>query len=397
MLYLGIDLHRKQMTVSLRDEQGEVRLQRQVSTRPEKLPVFFEQLHAIEDGQYVAVLEVCGFEEWLVRMLQADGLCGSVVRISPKRRSKKKTDRRDASQLSELLWINRQRLLAGQAVRGMRRVYWPNDEELQDRKLTSVRFRLGRKRTQTLNQIHRVLRQHNLEWQVPTKTFQTKRVRLWLKELLLEGVDRLELNHLLEQWELWDRQLEQVEKQLQVRFDANPTARLLASIGGVSCYMALAISSRIGLIERFPRGRSLANFLGLTPGSRSSGETERLGSITKEGSRMVRFMLGQLTLHVLRKDGRMRAMHKRIKNRRGSKIARVAIMRRLAVVMWHMLRHQEPYRYGGAPRGTRKDPRTACDLDAVKVDMSWVKRGSVARNTGGDTSTSTGSSSLCPV
>ncbi|MGH2604325.1 MAG: transposase, partial [Dehalococcoidia bacterium] len=124
-------------------------------------------------------------------------------------------------------------------------------------------------------------------------------------------------------------------------------------IVGVSCYMALAISSRVGDIRRFAHGRSLANFFGLTPGSRSSGETERLGSITKEGSRQVRFLLGQLVLHVLRRDARMRAWYKRIKQRRGSKIARVAVMRRLAVIMWHMLSKQEAYRYGGQPERSR--------------------------------------------
>jgi hypothetical protein len=131
--------------------------------------------------------------------------------------------------------------------------------------------------------------------------------------------------------------------------------------------MALAISSRVGDVSRFAHGRSLANFFGLTPGSRSSGETERLGSITKEGSRQVRFLLGQLVLHVLRKDARMRAWYKRIKQRRGAKIARVAVMRRLAVIMWHMLSKEEAYGYGGAPERSRRSsdpPFTEAELEA---------------------------------
>jgi transposase len=218
---------------------------------------------------------------------------------------------------------------------------------------------LGRQRTQTLNQIHYLLRRHNLEWERPTKTFQTQKVRQWLKKLSLSETERLELDHLLEQWELWDRQIEQIEERIATRFERNPAAKLLATIIGVSCYMALAISSRIGNIARFAHGRSLANFFGLTPGSRSSGETERLGSITKEGSRHVRFLLGQLVLHVLRKDARMRTWYKRIKQRRGSKIARVAVMRRIAVIMWHMLSKNEPYRYGGMPQGSRQESSVA--------------------------------------
>jgi transposase len=83
---------------------------------------------------------------------------------------------------------------------------------------------------------------------------------------------------------------------------------------------------------------------GLTPGSRNSGEaTDRLGSITKQGSAWARFLLGQLVLHVLREDAWMRSWFKAIKRRRGAKIARVAVMRRLATVIWHMLTRNEDY------------------------------------------------------
>src|SRR4029077_15387590 len=100
----------------------------------------------------------------------------------------------------------------------------------------------------------------------------------------------------------------------------------------------------IAPIARFPRGRSLANFLGLTPGCNSSGDTERVGSITKIGSRMVRYLLAQAIQHLLRRDGGIRAWFQRIKRRRGSKGARVAVMRRTAVIMWRMLSTGEPWR-----------------------------------------------------
>jgi transposase len=396
MLYVGFDVHRKQVTVSARDEQGNMQVQRQVSTRLEKIEAFFEQLHGLGDGQYVVILEVCGFEDWLVRRLLADAACRDVVRVRPDKRAKRKTDRRDAHQLSELLWVNRLRLLAGEKVQGVRRVYWPTEDEQQDRQLTSVRYRLGRQRTRTVNQIHHLLRKHNLEWQVPTKTFGTKKTRQWLRKLSLNETDRLELDQLLAQWEQWDRQIEQVEERLGERFERHPRARLLATIVGVSCYMALAIASRIGDVARFPRPRSLANFFGLTPGSRSSGQTERLGSITKEGSRIVRFLLGQLTVHVLRKDAKLRNWYKRIKLRRGAKIARVAVMRRLATIMWHMLRHGEAYVYGGVPQGTRRqsspcDPSQAGAEAAVREMLAAVRRGAAADPQG---KLNTGSSSL---
>ena len=52
-------------------------------------------------------------------------------------------------------------------------------------------------------------------------------------------------------------------------------------------------------------------------------------------------------LHVLRRDGWMRKWYQKIKRRRGSKIARVAVMRRMATILWTMLKHNMPYVYGG--------------------------------------------------
>ena len=65
---------------------------------------------------------------------------------------------------------------------------------------------------------------------------------------------------------------------------------------------------------------------------------------------MVRFIVGQMVLHALKQDPYMREWYRRIRRRRGSKIARVAVMRRLVSIFWHMLKHQEGYRIGGPPR-----------------------------------------------
>jgi hypothetical protein len=184
-LYIGNDLHGKQMTICIRDESGRVVLQRQVSTRPAKVEEFLEEVHRLgEGGQYVMALEVCGFHDWLVR-----------------------------------------------------RVYEPTDDERQDRQITSVRQRLGRRRTQTINQIRHILRRNNLEWERPTKGFQTKKVRQWLKTLALDETDRLEMDQLLPQWELWDRQIAECEEHIAKRFEQNAAAQILATIVGVSCYL----------------------------------------------------------------------------------------------------------------------------------------------------------------
>ena len=174
-----------------------------------------------------------------------------------------------------------------------------------------------------------------------------------MKRLELPGIDRLEMNQMLRRWELLKRERSELDEQILQRQKQNRAAIILATIPGIAAYGALALASRIGDIRRFPRPRSLANYWGLTPTSSNSGEaTQRLGSITKEGSQVARFLLGQAVLHVLRADVAMREWSKRIRRRRGSKIARVAVMRRLATIIWHMLSREEAYQLGGATTRT---------------------------------------------
>ena len=82
MLYLAIDQHAKQITVCVRNEDGDTVLRRQVSTRPERIAAFFQPLTEM-DKQFMAILEVCGFNDWLIemqtRMQSYRSLCPVVV------------------------------------------------------------------------------------------------------------------------------------------------------------------------------------------------------------------------------------------------------------------------------------------------------------------------------
>ena len=352
MLYLGIDQHGKQLTVNLRNEEGSATLKRQVSTEWKRVREFFDRLReeTQPEGGFVAILEVCGFNDWLLKML-AEYNCREIVLIQPEKPSKHKTDKRDAGKLSELLWVNRQRLLAGLKVKGVRRVLPPSTEDAEARQLTALRKRLGQMRTRTINKVHHILLKHNLQQECPTKGKTTKKARQWMSVMELPNMDRLEMDQLLAQWDLLEEQLATVEKLLKKRQAEHPVAMLIASIPGASAYSSLTLASRIGPINRFPRPASLANFWGLAPGCRNSGNaTKRLGSITKEGSTIARHILGQTVLHVLRRDKYIKKWYMRIKKRRGSKIARVAVMRRLATVIWHMVKYDQPYIIGGPPR-----------------------------------------------
>jgi transposase len=356
MLYVGIDQHRKQLTVSIRDESGDVVLRRQVSTQWDKVRTFFTELRdrTAGDGGYVAIVEVCGFNHWLLKLLPECG-CRETVVMQPEERSRHKTDRRDASQLSEVLWVNRDRLLRGLPVRGLRRIQVPGPQEQQDRWLTTLRHNAGRELTRATNRIKAVLRRHNLEQECPTKGIHTKAATKWLWALPLSPAEKIELDQQLTRAGLLREQIRHLQDLIAERHAENPQARLISTLPGAAAYSALGLACRVGDVRRFPHPRSLANYWGLTPGSRNSGEvTDRLGSITKQGSALARFLLGQLVLHVLREDPWMRNWFKAIKRRRGSKIARVAVMRRLATIVWHMLTRQEDYVCGGPPQARLK-------------------------------------------
>ena len=357
MLYLGIDQHAKQLTINLRNEAGDVVLKRQVSTEWRRVRQFFAGIRLRAKGRgFLAIVEICGFNQWLLEMLQEYG-CREIVVIQPEKTNKKKTDRRDANALCELLWINRKRFRGGQRPNGIRRIVMPESKELENRQLTALRQHLVRQRTKVINKSRSILRKLNLEQECPTQAFTTKAAKTWMKELDLEWTaDRLELDIHLETWEQLDEKISRVEEEISSRSET-PTVEVLRSIPGVSEQGALTIASRIGDVKRFPRPSSLANYFGLTPGCRNSGEaTARLGSITKAGSTIVRHVLNHAVMHVLRADISMRRWHKRIKTRRGTKIARVAVMRRLATIIWHMLKRQECYRYHFEPYGEFLEP-----------------------------------------
>jgi transposase len=364
MFYLGIDQHRKQLTVNLRNEGGDVVLRRQVSTDWQKVREFFVRLAAqtASDGGYVTIVEVCGFNDWLLKLLAGEPSCRRTLLVQAEQRAPHKTDRRDANRLCEILWINRERLLAGKKVQQLRVIAPPSEADAQARQLTALWRRATSQRTRTINAVHHLLLKHNLQQACPTKGLKTKAARAWLAKLELPTTDRLEMDLLLDQWALWDKQGARLDEQVKVQQQQHAAALVLATAPGCGAFSSLALACRIGDIRRFAGPQSLANYWGLTPGCRNSGDaSQRLGSITKQGSAIARFVLGQLVLHVLKRDARMRRWYKQIKNRRGSKIARVAVMRRLTTIFWHMLRHHQPYQLREpCQRRAQDDPRRAC-------------------------------------
>jgi transposase len=223
-----------------------------------------------------------------------------------------------------------------------------------------LRWHIGRERTRLLNRIKNILRRYNLEQECPTKSVTCQTGLRWLRQLALGDLDRLDLDQLLTRLDTIDKERAVLDQKIRERQARNPMAARIATISGMGAYTSLALACRIGNIGRFPRPGSLANYWGLTPSARNSGQNkQRLGSITKQGSALARFLLGQAVLHVLRKDSVLREWYKGIKRRRGSKVARVAVMRRLTTIIWNLLSKEQTYVPGGPRRQAERRAKAA--------------------------------------
>ena len=112
---------------------------------------------------------------------------------------------------------------------------------------------------------------------------------------------------------------------------------------GVGALTALAFVLIIGEAERFDCGKQIAAYLGLVPTEESSGEQQRLGHISKQGNSLLRFLLVEAAQATVRCDGRWRSQFFQLAKRRGRKIAKVAMARRLAVRLYWMWRRGWDY------------------------------------------------------
>lgn len=86
------------------------------------------------------------------------------------------------------------------------------------------------------------------------------------------------MNYLLVDLAQTQQRIQELEKVIIERCGNSEDAQLLCSMPGVSYFTATSLACRIGRVERFPRACSLANYWGLTPGCRNSGENSQRAS-----------------------------------------------------------------------------------------------------------------------
>ena len=115
-----------------------------------------------------------------------------------------------------------------------------------------------------------------------------------------------------------------------------PEAQRLRTRGGFSDALAFVLIG--GEAERFQCGKQIASYRGLVPSEESSGDRRRLGHITKQGNSLLRFLLVEAAQVTVRSDPEWRGRFFHLALRRGRKIAKVAMARRLAVRLYWMWR-----------------------------------------------------------
>ena len=377
MLYLAIDQHKSQLTVNVRNEHGTVVQKGQVSTNRNDIDEFFAALvkKARKHRGYMAIVEVCGFNDWLLEKLRKTR-CSEIVVIQPDNSAVHKTDKRDANALGELLWNNRNRLRDGQRPNGIHRIFPADPQDAQVRQLANFRQHLVRQRTRIINKIKGILNKHNMAQDVPAKHYDTNKFRQWIATVQLPVVDRFEMDMNLASWNLYDKQIVEVEVELVKRSETKAADVFrLKAIPGISAMGAIILLSRIGDIKRFKNPDSLANYFGLTPGCHNTAGKHRVGGITKRGNAVARQVLNFAVIHIVRKDPAMRTWHKKIKNRRGAKTARVAVMRKLATIIWHILRWGKSYQF-------RYDPPKRDDLRSSREVLGGMGNKNHSRRKG---------------
>jgi len=93
----------------------------------------------------------------------------------------------------------------------------------------------------------------------------------------------------------------------------------------------------------FPDYKKLVSWAGLAPSLHQSGNVEYHGSITKQGSKMLRWIMVEAATVAVNHDARMRGFYERVKHRRGPQKAIIAVSNKMLKITWFMLTRREPY------------------------------------------------------
>jgi transposase len=333
MVYVGIDLHKKTIVICVVDQRRVV-LQRKTlaCAEPDKIVAFFRGLK-----EFQAVIEATASYEWLWRLLEP--LADRLVLAHPKKlriiaESRRKSDAIDAQVLAEFL-----------ARDEVPESYRPTPRQRQHRALVRHRCFLRRRGATTKVKIRRILADYNADQR---GLFSSKGLE-YLAKVQLSPADRFVVDQLLKQLEHYGQQLEAMDRRLQTFAKEGPAAErearmALRSIPGVGLVTVDVMLSEVADVRRFRSVKDVVAYAGLAPGFRESAGKRRDLSISKEGSRLLRWAMVEAAWRLVRLTSRWRTQFERLSARRGKRKAIVAIARRLVTMMTAVWRSGVRYR-----------------------------------------------------
>ncbi len=343
-VYIGVDFHARQQTISyLTTEDGEMRRLQLDHGQPDEVRRFYQQFA----GQQVVVgFESSGYAAWFEEMLEELGCeiwIGHATAIRLFARRRQKNDRRDADLILDLL-------VSGDFPR-IHRYSAASREVLQQLR---YRQRLVKMRTMVVNSLLFLASSRGLSLRTQLKS---RRGLERLQQLALPQPltgQRDELCQLL--LELKNK-VDKVEEWLAARAESDVRVKRLRTHYGIGPLTGLCLVHTLECPERFANSRKVTAYVGFDPVEDSSGERRRIGSISKQGSRLLRFYLVEAGQIAIRQDQDLARVYQRVLIRRGHAKAKVAIGRRLLVRAFIMLRDEIDYaefqRRGVAARSSR--------------------------------------------
>jgi transposase len=342
---VGCDLHEGSLVLRIDDMTSKPVFRNWANKRRDRKKMIADlrrRARAVEADRVVLAYEACGFgfvvcDELIEAGIECHVLAPIHIPRSPKRR-KVKTDQRDAKALLELV---RGYVLAGNALPS---IWVPDAQTRDDRELLRRRLDAGDRLGTTKTQIRWFLYRNGLEKPAEVGEAWSVAYRHWLCDLVDHqlspgaaaalGSLLRQHDYLLEEKALLQRQVEALARSERHR----AYVAALCRHKGVGELTAMTFLVELGRPDRFANRREVGAFLGLTPASSESGQDDdHKGHITRQGPGRVRKILCQAVWSRIGSDPEEAIAYQRLvaKNPKRKKIALVARMRHLAVVLWH--------------------------------------------------------------
>lgn len=339
-IYVGIDTHKKNFTVTV---LGEL-LTFKTFSQPPDPALLVQYLHRNYPGANYNAAYEAGFSGfWMQEHLQTAGINCIVVNPcdvpTTDKEKKQKRDPLDSRKLARSL--KNGELLP---------IYIPSKDQQMDRSLLRTRKRLVADQNRCRNRIKALLSFYGI--QLPGQFFQagthwSRRFMDWLKSLDLgEESGNRSLSLLIEQTEFIrslvlkaTREINELSRSERFQKPCN----LLLSVPGIGRLTAMTLLTEIGNITRFKSLDHLCSYVGLIPNIYASGETEHVGEITKRGNRHLRAFLIESSWVAIRNDPALALKYHQLCNRMKGNKAIIRIARKLLNRIRYVLLHEQKY------------------------------------------------------